>query len=195
MRTEREKDHRSRIGAAGRWFAQAAPGLVALAAIGLALWEGFENRQHNRMSVVPKLDGARDFDMTAQSFELALLSNGLGPAVVTDLVLFVDGEPVHEGSSDAEYPWLTAFRVFDSGSFDVMDSYYSAGQFLIPGERYHLFSVRRMKSAPKMEGFRDAANRIDAVVCYCSVYDDQCDAHHFGLAEVDTRAVCGLPKR
>ena len=147
------------------------------------------------MSVVPKVDGARDFDMTAQSFEFALSSSGLGPAVVTDLIPFLDGEPVHAGNSDAEYPRLTAYRVFDRGSFDVMDSCYSSGQFLIPGECYHLFSVRRVTSAPKMKGFRDAANRIDAVVCYCSVYGDQCNARNVGLTGIDTRAACGLPKR
>ena len=121
MQEHRADENDSPFRSAARWFAHAAPGLVAPAAIGLALWEGYENRQHNRI-VVPKVDGARDFDLTAQSFELALLSSGLGPAVVTDLILFGDGESVHEGSSDAEYPWLGAYRAFDTGNFDVMDS-------------------------------------------------------------------------
>ena len=94
MQEHRADENDSPFRSAARWFAHAAPGLVAPAAIGLALWEGYENRQHNRISVVPKLDGVRDVDMTAQSFELALLSRGLGPAVVTDL-FFCRCEPAH----------------------------------------------------------------------------------------------------
>ena len=73
--------------------------LVALSAIALTVWEGMENRLHNRLSVLPHLQdagstmrgGAEDSTYT---LTYALANTGLGPAVLQNILVFRDGEPV-----------------------------------------------------------------------------------------------------
>ena len=67
--------------------------LVALAAIGLSIWEGRENRLHNRLSVMPHLEriestlrkGLAD---STFSVKYAMYNSGLGPAVLHDVLVY-----------------------------------------------------------------------------------------------------------
>lgn len=165
------------------WVRDFGAGAVALAAIGLAVWEGWENRVHNRLSVVPKLDGTRDFDMLEQRFSLNMISSGLGPAVVRDSWLYVDGKRIFASSQDGEFPWRGAYELFPSG-FDVIDDYFGAGHYMTPGNKYRFLEVVKRAETPRDAGFRDVANRIDIVTCYCSVYGDSCRIEHIGLNAV-----------
>ena len=184
-----EADNQKTRSELGRWIAQASAGIVAIAAVGLAVWEGLENRRHNRLSVMPNVDAVRDFDMRAQTFSFGLLSSGLGPAVVQDLRLYVDGKKVYDKNSEHEYAWTEAYPLFRNKSLDVWDSYYLEGQFLMPGERYDLLQVEPRGEIERIEDFRDLADRISVVICYCSVYGDQCDTEVLGVRDVGT-GVC-----
>lgn len=173
------------------WRRQIVPGAIALAAILLAVWEGFENRRHNRLSVVPNVDASRDFDMRAQTFDFGLLSSGLGPAVVHDLRIFIDDRRVYDKHTEHEFAWTEAYPLLRGKDLDIWDSYYIEGQYLIPGERYELLRVKPRASENSIQGenridnFRELANRISVVICYCSVYGDQCATETLGVQEVD----------
>jgi hypothetical protein len=167
-------------------LAQYGAAIIAIAAVGLAVWEGFENRRHNRLSVVPNIDTVRDFDMRAQTFTFSLLSSGLGPAVVQDVRLYVDDELVFDKNSSHEYAWSAIYPLFRGKGLDIWDSYYDAGQFLLPGERYDLLKVERREGAEPVENFREIADRINVVVCYCSVYGDQCAQEQLRSADIDS---------
>ena len=166
-------------------LSQAGAGIVAIAAILLAVWEGFENRRHNRLSVVPKVDAVRDFDMLEQTFSLGFISAGLGPAVVKNLCFYVDGEKFHDADSDTQYPWSAGYQLFRGRNFDIYDASYQRGQFLVPGNRYLLLQGELREGAERSTDFRDQVNRINVVVRYCSVYDDQCSVEQLGVTLVD----------
>lgn len=165
------------------WVREFAAGAVALAAILLAVWEGWENRTHNRLSVKPKLDAQRNFDMQDQTFELLVVSSGLGPAVVNDTWLYLDGDVIYRGSVADELPWRKMYGTFGR-EFSVSDAYYGPGHYMTPGDSYRFLHVELRPDAPRDDDFRDTANRIDVVVCYCSVYGDRCQIEHVGLNEV-----------
>ena len=168
-----------------RWISQSGAAIIAIAAVGLAIWEGLENRRHNRLSVVPKLDTVRDFDMLEQTFSLGFVSAGLGPAVVKNLCFYVDGKKFYDNQSDTQYPWSEVYKLFRGRHFDLWDASYRRGQYLIPGDRYLLLSGELRDGAERSDDFRDQADRINAVVRYCSVYGDQCDIEQLGTEPVD----------
>lgn len=182
---ENDKKQRFGVRSIGGWLRGAAAGIVALAAVGLAVWEGLENRRHNRLSVVPNVDAVRDFDMREQTFRFGLLSSGLGPAVVHDLSIYLDGNMVYDKDSDSQNAWAEIYEIFRGKGLDVWDSYYIAGQYLVPGERYDLLRGDRRPGVEKIEEFRETANRINVVICYCSVYGDQCATEQLGVEPVD----------
>ena len=168
-----------------RWIAKSGAGIVAVAAVGLAVWEGFENRRHNRLSVVPNIDAVRDFDMLAQTFALGLVSSGLGPAVVQDVRLYLDGELKFDRNSTGEYPWSEFFVLFKGMKLELWDDYLEHGKYLIPGERYNLLWTEGSEDAVRVDDFRDRVNRISISICYCSVYGDQCATEVLGIVDVD----------
>lgn len=165
------------------WVRDFGAGAVALAAIGLALWEGWENRLHNRLSVVPKLDAVRNFDMVTQRFELKFVSSGLGPAVIENSWLYVDGKLIHDSYSDGEFPWRGAYEVFPSG-FSTSDDYFGTGHYMTPGNSYDFLVWEKRPDTPRLDVFRESANRVDVVICYCSVYGDSCQIEHAGVSEI-----------
>ena len=80
-------------GAKAQLIANILTVLVAVTAIGLSIWEGRENRLHNRLSVLPNLErieaSARGgYTDSTYSLKYALYNSGLGPAVLQDVVVF-----------------------------------------------------------------------------------------------------------
>lgn len=71
---------------ATRSIQELGAGLVALAAIGLAVWEGWENRTHDRLSVLPKLDGVRSFHRDERSVDAAVRGELSGTAAPSSRV-------------------------------------------------------------------------------------------------------------
>lgn len=69
-----DEKKRGRTGHIVEWLRRSGAAIVAVAAVALATWEGLENRRHNRLSVVPKLDAVRDFDMLEQTFAFGFSS-------------------------------------------------------------------------------------------------------------------------
>lgn len=63
---------------------------VALLAIGLTVWQGYEMRRHNRLTVQPYLKANAVVNYATESVELtySLESNGLGPAVYSQILVF-----------------------------------------------------------------------------------------------------------
>ncbi len=75
---------------------QGATAIVALAALGTAVWEGVVTRRHNRLSVQPHLSISHHLAGSRGRFGLTVSNDGLGPALVTGCVVEVDGQPMKE---------------------------------------------------------------------------------------------------
>lgn len=77
---------------ADTWIAGAS-GVVALAALGLALLEGRANRRHNRLSVAPRLRLDFEARPETRSVKIVLVNAGLGPAIFDAFEPMLDGQP------------------------------------------------------------------------------------------------------
>lgn len=71
-----------------------AEAIIALAALFLAVWQGFLQRKHNRASVRPYIHFNRTVQSTKPQIEIAICNSGLGPAVITKMTVHVDDQKV-----------------------------------------------------------------------------------------------------
>jgi len=154
--------------------------VLALSAILLATWEGVENRRHNRLSVLPHVETSKDFDMMAHKFALRLDSTGLGPAVISRFYTFFDGKLIKSDTNHAV--WRTSkLGLMDEGLLIYQDSSVTAGEFLLPGDTKTLLKLAGQAGQFEADKFRENLNRIGMLLCYCSVYGDNCSNTQTGV--------------
>ena len=66
---------------------------MSLCAISLTVFQAAATRRHMRLSVQPRLGWLVNVDDRG-AITYSLINNGFGPAVLTELTMLVDGEPV-----------------------------------------------------------------------------------------------------
>ena len=155
---------------------QAALALViALAAIGLAFWEGIENRRHNRLTVKPRL--AAEIETGRNSAErfavMAIEGTGLGPAVIETFRIYFDGVPLGGDGSSGSL-WQKVLDAVDSAT-QVNAHSLGEGYYFPAGRRYVVFEARRLRSEGEAGGLADVLDRLAVQICYCSVYGTDCE--------------------
>ena len=70
--------------------------IVAVAALGVSVWEGCQTRRHFRMSVNPKLVFELHANTKNKEVILAVFNRGFGPAIIEDFSVLVDDKEVTE---------------------------------------------------------------------------------------------------
>ena len=169
-----------------RGLAQSAAGALAVAAILLSVWEGVENRRHNRLSVQPRIDGSSQVSdedgLWRQAFRFS--SDGLGPAAVTEFRVYWQGLETWNGRAPAAAsgPWQPVLDRL-SDRFDLTASSLGVGSVLRVGEDYQVLLVRQ-RSAGSIGDLLDATSAIGVLLCYCSLYGDQCRAAAIGRTPI-----------
>jgi len=155
--------------------------VIALVAIGLAAWEGAENRRHNRLSVMPRLAAEIESgrDSAEQFVRMAIESTGLGPAVIGTFRIYFDGVPQDTLASASMIPWRKAIEAV-SDSITQVNAHSVGGNYYFPvGRRYVLFEAKRLRLSTEDSTAGDLAGILDRLavqICYCSVYGTDCDA-------------------
>jgi hypothetical protein len=168
--------------------------IVAVSAIGLSVWEGYETRLNNRLSVQPFLEGTKRIltNDSTYNYEAYVTSDGLGPAVYEKVMIYdltTDPESGPVASSTDDEPMIslhdapdlrerwTRTEIPQRGFF----GYLRQGAMQRPGseETFFHFSVSEseVNSDSELSPNRrvsDLLNTYSVVVCYCSVYGDSC---------------------
>jgi hypothetical protein len=174
--------------------------VVALSAIGLSVWQGAEMRQHNRLSVIPKLEvggiwgsGTGTIGSNPVYTDSVVIENaGLGPAVLhriqvrrADSVVYDTQRP---GDVDSLYMYgafQKALRGYqkrtgrEAGLFNVRT--YAPGTML-PTEGHPLFQIQvelpdsldAENVYPVRQDLASFYRTHELHVCYCSVYREDC---------------------
>lgn len=152
--------------------------VIALVAIGLALWEGAENRRHNRLSVLPRLGAEVDAGRTSETeyVRLAVESTGLGPAVFRTFRIYFDGV-VQETATVGSNPWRNVIAAVSDSATQINAHAFGAGYYFPTGHRVVLFEALRPRTTDTAgrPPLADLLSRVAVQVCYCSIYDTDCD--------------------
>lgn len=193
---------------------------VALSAILLSVWEGLENRHHNRLSVLPHLEPIEAnyssvtpieldyFDLLSGMDSLyavsyVLKNSGLGPAVLQNVLVFQQGQKIYDaGQSDSTNYLQEVRRDLRRLPFAThfLQRPYAAGDMLQAGEVHDFLAVGIPFAAARRDSLSrspssivqyDVLKTYSFVFCYCSVYGTDCDVVSLG-AEPPVENACGF---
>ena len=151
---------------------------IAFTAIALALWEGVENRRHNRMSVQPRLGADVDAgrDSASEYVRLSVESTGLGPAVIRVFRVYLDGRPLDTSTTPSNSPWSKVVEAVTTPEMQVTTHAFGSGYYFPAGRQQLLFEARQPRANPATHRpLSDILNHVAVQICYCSVYQTACD--------------------
>ncbi len=144
-----------------RKLAEASAIVIALASLGITLYEAKATRDHDRMSVWPRL--AQEASDSAGRYERTITNVGLGPALVRSFEVRLD-----DTVQTSWTPVVTALLL----GHPPDGSFFSAvgpGTVLLPGRTIHVLTV----IAGKLSDTAMAQDyRVASRICYCSLYGE-----------------------
>ncbi len=172
--------------------------LVALVAIGLSIWEGRENRLHNRLSVLPHLKSIESIsrsgvDDSTFTMTYALDNNGLGPAVLKSVRVYRDQSIVYDSRMQEDnFDFKHFLGELDTLPFQVSSFTHGrkAGEMLRANTE-HLFFRLEVPVTETLDQWSpgivldEVINHYSFVFCYCSVYDEHCGSSFLGSKPPD----------
>lgn len=168
----------SRLGGPLRRLYSVLTPMIAVAAIGLAVWEGIENRRHNRLSVQPRLDGGIEAgrDGNGEYMRMAVESSGLGPAVIDAFRVYFDGEIQDSSSTASGRRWEKVTDAMSAEGVQIHARAFGSGHYFPTGREYVLFEARRLgASSSGVQTMSNLLDRLAIQICYCSVYGTDCE--------------------
>jgi hypothetical protein len=140
---------------------------IAFASICISLWEGSETRRHNRLSVRPKLEVV--FNAGKETFGYTVDNNGLGPAMITGMDLFVDGEKIRHTGFGGLDEFLDMMKLKER--FLSRDAF-GKGITLTAGSRKSILLFKKFNSDNTEELLKNIYLRVKIEITYASMYDE-----------------------
>jgi hypothetical protein len=134
--------------------------VVSLTAVVVGIYEAWLQRAHDRAEVWPRLEVATWVDNT--SARVTLDNTGLGPALVNQIVVLVDGRPQHD--------WGAALAALYGRTPPPHSTATVYQHALRPGAETIMTAVP--DSAVPSNFFNGWISRVVVRLCYSSVFDE-----------------------
>ena len=149
----------------------AAAAVVALGAFVVAIVQSFQIRKHNRLSVMPYLSFYISYGTETVPFGLHLANNGVGPAILKKVRIFLDGQPFTVSTG---HPWCMVWMKAGYNKPIVAYHFPEEDTPLRIGEIFPLLTIDKgFESDRERREFSQAIKRVDLEVRYESVYGDE----------------------
>ncbi len=135
---------------------------IAACVLGVTIWQGLQNRKHNRLSVLPLLGMLRISG--GINYEMKLINRGVGPAIIKNFELLFDGKIV---SCNDYKAYRTFFLEIDNINVTGA-SHYAIDDVIKVGEELTLWHFEKVN-------YQDISylNKITFRVEYYSIYRDK----------------------
>lgn len=160
---------------------------IGVCALVVSLYEAQLMRQEQRAAVIPILELARSYYRTTEEdgtkgWRLLLHAEnvGIGPALVRDFVVLVDGEP--------RQTWRSAFQALLDTDEEI-----PYGQSTIHGRTIPPDRIIEMVSVSDTEVVADLLSefeRLDFSACYCSIFDECWTTSYRAMGEAQPVEAC-----
>ncbi|WP_126463800.1 hypothetical protein [Sulfuritortus calidifontis] len=153
-------------------IADIATAVIALCAFGITWWQTSVARRHNRLSVTPHLTTWSHSDDNASRYQIDLINNGIGPALIKLFFVQVDGQTI---SGEAGEPLLKAIKIlFPQYNYHSHVSYVANGYMMSEKENRPLVVLQFIgEHLPKPEEVEHATKRARLIIKYQSIYGDE----------------------
>lgn len=149
--------------------------IIALAALFTAIWQGYLNRRHFRLSVRPRININTFVEIDPERpFAIEIKNQGLGPAIIGDIFIISRGEIISANGHEEFERALSRAGADDLGNnyhiFNITD-----GTTLLQGERITWLSIVGSTSirGASMEAIKSAFNTMGIFVRYYSLYGEE----------------------
>lgn len=145
-------------------------GLVAVLALVVSLWQGFEVQRHFRLSLRPHLDFESYFVESAPYMGIGMLNGGTGPALIENILLAKDGVPVDTEVHNGWIEILADLNLRSSGRFYKV---FHKGDVFEPNRKQRVYGFGvAAQTTENRDALRTMVRRIVYGLCYCSLYDE-----------------------
>jgi len=142
---------------------------ISLSAFGVALWQGYVTRKHNRLSVKPMLHF--DLGMIGGDFVLQLKNTGVGPALITNWHVTFSDETIGDNPNQIAINLLDELEVGHLGG-----TVYLPGrkQAMAPGDAYIIMNINDVGSDHEVESrIRNDVQWLKVTFEYESIYGEK----------------------
>jgi len=127
------------------------------------------HEQHNRLMATPHLSGWNHIDGDAGTFIFTLENNGLGPAIVREINLLIDGK--HLEGEGSELIDAAVEKMFDIKTVNYGVEMFNTGEFISAGKKFDIFTINTQdKSAEDVRSF--VAEKARLLIKYDSILGD-----------------------
>lgn len=144
---------------------------VAILSLAVSVGQGWSNRKHERLSVRPIPTFATLFGWDRKNPGLVLRNRGLGPAIIGETALYLDGEYLGKTSSES---WGRLLR-----EANLWNGFKTNWHAFDPNDAITQESETRILVLPADASTSDLLrletvirNRLSLEICYCSMYDE-----------------------
>ena len=163
-----------------------ATSVLALLALFLSLWQAFQSRKHNKLSVRPLLVFIVNYDTTIDTnnrgIGFSVSNKGVGPALISSFRVLVDKKDV---TVDAPHPWASALRLADLNYPFVQHFSFDSKTALSPKETFPLLIATPTELTKEhFLHLKKNLPRIGVVIRYRSIYGEDFVARHEGNPEL-----------
>jgi hypothetical protein len=145
--------------------------IIALCALIFTIWQGFQARKHNKLSCRPHLTTWTHSGADKGFYSVKLMNNGLGPALIENFVLKVDGKII---SGVGTEPIEKALKIlFPNHNYISEQSVVSKGYLMPAKDECTIVAVQfRNPPFPTREFVEHTLNRGDIEISYKSFYNE-----------------------
>ncbi len=152
-------------------------GIIALLALGISIWQGWQIRIHNKLSVRPHLTTWINTDAKKGYYTLELINNGIGPALIEEFLVKVDGKII---SGQGSEPLEKALKIIlpSDLKYTTLHGYISKGYSMTAKEKIIIVAIQFPKqSFPSLEFMNEAIKRTTLDIDYKSFYKEPFHFH------------------
>jgi len=146
--------------------------IIALCALALSIWQGMQTRRHNRLSFRPHLTTWTNRDAERGFYAIELINNGIGPALIEEFLVKVDGKVI---SGQGPEPIEKGLKIiFPNLEYKLRHGYVAKGYSMPAKEKVIIVEIQFPKRPlPSLEFMERASNRVSFDILYKSFYGKQ----------------------
>lgn len=139
---------------------------ISLSAFGVAIWQGYVTRRHNRLSVKPMLHF--DIGMTETRLVLMLKNTGVGPAVIERFRVEINGEEIGQNPDQIV---INLIDELEAAHLTGTMYFPGIGQAMAVGDAYKVIKLRNSEKDEEL--FEVIKYAVNVTVEYKSIYGEQ----------------------
>jgi hypothetical protein len=155
--------------------------IIALCALCVSIWQVRQGIKHNRLQVRPHLDTWTETNPQAGHYAVMLMNNGLGPAIIENFSIRIDGNDITGIGSEPIEKGLKI--LFPDKTYTSHQSFVARGYCMAEKEKCQLVIIQFQTPLPSAEYVTHAFNRSEVKIVYKSLYEEEFE---FSTKETDT---------